>query len=74
MRVQFASEQSRVRDEEGKSWPDLSIFYGDSATRVANRNAKQRASIVGLLIAAAVTVLVAVTESRLTADQHVRNF
>jgi hypothetical protein len=55
-------------------------LFGGSATGVVERGVKQRATIVWVLIAAAVAVLVAVTvfamvtESRQTAEEHVRNF
>jgi hypothetical protein len=49
-------------------------FYSGSATRVDERGAKQRATIVGFLIIATVTVLAVVVESRLTPNQHVQDF
>jgi hypothetical protein len=49
-------------------------FYSGRATRVDDRSANHRAIIVGFFIAAAMTVLAMVADSRLTTDQHVRDF
>jgi hypothetical protein len=51
----------------------LSLYSG-APTRVDDRGAKQRATIVGFLVIAAVSVLAMVVESRLTPDQHVQDF
>jgi hypothetical protein len=69
---QFAGNQSLGRRRQTMA-RYLSLYSG-SATRVDDRSAKQRATIVGFLIIAVVTVLAMVVESRLPPDQHVQDF